>query len=60
MWGDENLLHQIASFAGIPSNGWKTSLQILNALDRAPDVFEKQEVQLIGKRYVRMFRLIKL
>jgi len=36
MYGDLNLLHDIANRLGWEQNGFKTTLRVLNALDKTP------------------------
>jgi hypothetical protein len=57
MYGDGWLLHEIAAFAGISPRGWKTEIQILNALDRAPDLFEKRYCKLPNGKRLRAYYL---
>jgi len=40
-YGDTHLLHEIADYSGREHNSWKTEMNILNALERAPALFEK-------------------
>jgi hypothetical protein len=52
MFGDGNLLHEIADVCGIRHRGFQTEIQILNAIDRCPDLFEKLYVGRM--RYFRI------
>ena len=52
MFGDGNLLHEIADMCGMEHKGFQTELLVLNAIDRAPDIFEKLYVGRM--RYFRI------
>lgn len=55
MWGDECVLHLIATKMGWKHEAWKTSTRVLNALSKTPGVFKKSYVQLPNGRVVRNF-----
>lgn len=57
-WGDSSLLHEIAEYAGLKHNGWKTENNVLAALDRS-DLFEKHYF-LGGFRQQRLCRVYKI
>ncbi len=59
MWGDEHLLHLIASRAGLKNPGaWKTSAAVLNNLTRCPGILIAKMTRSGGhERMVRIFRL---
>lgn len=59
MWGDEGLLHLIASRAGLRTRGraWKTSDAVLDNLTRQPGILVSGHTLLGNGRRVRIFWL---
>jgi hypothetical protein len=56
-WGDSMLLHEIAEYAELKHQAWKTEKQILDALDRSK-FFWKSFIR-IGNRDCRRYTIKK-